>query len=65
MPASFGKAGVISGVTILVHPTSPGFPQRWILRQARSMQNPVYPGREPVPLSDEKPLTLRYRLVLP
>jgi hypothetical protein len=64
MRGTFGKDDAISGVTILVHPTTPGFPQRWILRQARSMQNPVYPGREPVPLAAEQPTVLRYRLVL-
>lgn len=54
----------ISGIAMLTHPTTPGFPQPWILRRAGSMQNPVYPGAAPVPLSMEKPLVLRYRLVL-
>lgn len=53
-----------SGIAMLTHPTTPGFPQPWILRRSGSMQNPVYPGAEPVPLSTEKPLVLRYRLVL-
>lgn len=54
----------ISGVAMLIHPTTPGFPQPWILRQSKSMQNPVYPGATPVPLSMTKPLVLRYRLVI-
>jgi len=58
------QAGKVSGVAILTHPSLPGFPQRWILRKSRSMQNPVYPGRDPVLLSREKPLVLRYRLVV-
>ncbi len=62
--ARFGQTADVSGMTILCHPTVPGFPQPWILRQSRSMQNPVYPGREAIPLSLEKPLVLRYRLVL-
>ncbi len=53
-----------SGLTILCHPSSAGFPQRWILRRRGSMQNPVYPGQEPVALSKTDPLVLRYRLVL-
>lgn len=53
-----------TGITILTHPTTPGFPQRWILRRARSMQNAVYPGRTPVPLSPKVPLTLRYRVII-
>ena len=36
----------------------------WILRRKRSMQNAVYPGRQPVPLSTEKPTRLKYRLVI-
>ena len=56
--------GEPSGLTVLCHPTVPGFPQRWILRRKGSMQNPVYPGREPVALSREKPLVFRYRLVV-
>ena len=62
--ARYGDGNEISGVTILCHPSSPGFPQRWILRSARSMQNPVYPGREAVTLSTDEPLVLRYRLIL-
>lgn len=54
----------ISGVTVLCHPSLPGFPQKWILRKARSMQNPVFPGRTPVALSIEEPLELRYRLIV-
>ena len=56
--------GRTSGLTILCHKSSPGYPQRWILRRKGSAQNPVYPGRHPVPLSREKPLVLRYRLII-
>jgi hypothetical protein len=62
--ARYGDGDQLDGVSILCHPSNPGFPQRWILRDARSMQNPVYPGREPVPLSTTEPLVLRYRLVV-
>jgi len=54
----------ISGVTMLTHPATPGFPQPWILRRRASMQNPVYPGATAVSLSMEKALVLRYRLVI-
>lgn len=54
----------ISGVAMLTHPSSPGFPQPWILRKSGSMQNPVYPGATPVLVSMETPLALRYRLVI-
>ncbi len=54
----------LSGVAILQHASLPGYPQRWILRRQASMQNPVWPGREPAPLSTTEPLVLKYRLVL-
>ena len=60
----FGKDGNTSGLTILCHNSSPGYPQRWILRRKGSAQNPVYPGRHPVGLSRDKPLVLRYRLII-
>ena len=62
--ANGNRKGSTSGVTILCHPSLPGFPQMWILRKARSMQNPVYPGRTPVKLPTKEPLELRYRLVV-
>ncbi len=62
--APWGPDGATSGVTILIHPDTPGFPPPWILRRQGSMQNPVFPGAEPVPLSMEEPLVLRYRLVV-
>ena len=60
----FGTDGNTSGLTILCHNSSPGYPQRWILRRKGSAQNPVYPGRHPVVLPCEKPLILRYRLII-
>ena len=60
---SYGASGK-SGLTILTHPTSAGFPQQWILRAKGSMQNAVYPGRHPVAISRDRPLLLNYRLVL-
>jgi len=61
---NLGNNGKTSGLAILCHSSSPGYPQRWILRRKGSCQNPVYPGRDPVPLSKEKPLVLRYRLII-
>lgn len=51
------------GVLILDHPDNPGYPQTWILRKARSMQNVKFPGREPVTLDSQNPLTLKYSVV--
>ena len=64
LTASYGGRAGLSGLTILSHPQAPRKPPRWILRRSGSMQNHVYPGRRPVQLSQEKPLTLRYRLLV-
>ena len=60
---SYGTSGK-SGLTVLTHPSTTGFPQHWILRARASMQNPVYPGREPVAVPRDRPVVLRYRIVL-
>ena len=57
-----GHAG--SGVLIISHPDNPGHPPEWIIRKARSMQNPVYPGRIPVKMSPNHPVSLKYRIVI-
>ena len=57
-------SGKTSGIAMLAHPSLPVFPPPWILRDRASMQNPVYPGREPVLVSRAQPVVLRYRLVV-
>ncbi|MEZ6129664.1 MAG: DUF6807 family protein [Planctomycetaceae bacterium] len=52
------------GFAMLCHPENPGFPEPWILRSERSMQNAVYPGATAVALPTDSPLRLRYRLVV-
>ena len=56
--------GQLSGITMMVHPSHPGFPLKWILRAQRSMQNPQWPGRQPVTLPQGKSVVLRYGLLL-
>jgi hypothetical protein len=60
---SYGSSGM-SGLTVLTHPSTTGFPQPWILRAKASMQNAVYPGRQPSALPRDRPVILRYRIVL-
>ena len=64
--ASFRQDGGKSGVAILVHPSSIGYPQPWIIRAlpSKSMQNPLWPGPEPTPVTKGEEIVLRYRLVL-
>ena len=61
---SFGDTDDVSGVAILCHPSLPDFPSKWILRDKAGMQNAAYPGRVPVLVPREKPLDLRYRLII-
>lgn len=58
----FGE-GRESGVSILSHPSLPEFPPKWVLRHY-GMQNVAYPGRHAVPLSEDKPLVLRHRVLV-
>ncbi len=64
MTTPVGAGEQASHVSVFCHPKNPGFPEPWILRRARSMQNPAWPGREPVELSTKTPTSLRYQLVL-
>ena len=64
MSGPLGKNGEISGVTMMCHPSTPNYPAPWILRQKTSMQNVVYPGRDLVTVPMDKPIVLRYRLLI-
>jgi hypothetical protein len=59
-----GRFGRNAGVVVIGHRDNPGHPQPWILRAKDSMQNPVYPGSEPVRVPQGDGLVLRYRLVI-
>lgn len=56
--------GERKGVAIMVHPSHPDSPLKWILRAKGSMQNPRWPGQHAVALSTKEETRLRYRLVL-
>jgi hypothetical protein len=58
-----GREKPKNGVAVLGSPLNPEPRQQWILRKEKSMQNIVYPGRAPVPLT-KKGLWLRYRLII-
>lgn len=64
--ADFGGRDGPSGVAVLVHPASAGYPQAWILRSPAtpSMQNPVWPGPVAALLPRGQETRLRYRLVV-
>ena len=64
--AAFGEFDKKSGLAILVHPSTVGYPQPWILRSSsmKSMQNSVWPGPDMVLLPKHVEIFLRYRVVL-
>jgi hypothetical protein len=61
---SIGKNGNKGGIVIIDSPENLGYPQSWILREKNSMQNVVFPGRECIPVSINKPLVLNYSLLV-
>jgi hypothetical protein len=62
--ADFGKNSGVSGLTILCHHTNPNYPEPWILRQKGSMQNIVFPGQNRISVPVDKPVILRYRIII-
>ncbi len=52
------------GLILMDHPDNKGYPNQWILRKKNSMQNIKYPGRTPVQLDRNDPLTLKYRIIV-
>ncbi len=62
--ASFGKKGKLAGLSLLCHPNTPNYVAPWILRQKESMQNIVFPGKDRIKLSADKPLVLYYRIIV-
>ena len=57
------NAGLTS-VSVLTHPGSSGFPQPWILRKQRAMQNAVFPGSSLHALVLGEPVLLKHRMIL-
>ena len=64
MVTTFMEGGSESGVAVFCHPSNPGFPQPWVIRKRRSMQNVVSPGRQPIPIPQDQPIVLRYRVII-
>jgi hypothetical protein len=62
--APFGKSKKVSSVKLVCGKDSQNYPQPWILRQHRSMQNIVFPGRELVEVLLNKPLKLSYTIYI-
>lgn len=54
----------VSGVAIMMNPSYPSAPQKWILRAKGSMQNAAFPGNQAFAMKKGKWLELRYRMVI-
>ncbi|WP_228850601.1 DUF6807 family protein [Aegicerativicinus sediminis] len=55
-----------SGIAILCNSNNPYYPENWILRSEKSMQNAVYPypGSRIIEVPQDKPIVLEYRLII-
>ncbi|MDD4108438.1 MAG: PmoA family protein [Prolixibacteraceae bacterium] len=61
---SMGAGGKKAGVVVLDHPENPGYPQPWILRSQKSMQNAAFPGNKVVEIPTDKPMVLKYSVLV-
>jgi hypothetical protein len=61
---SLGKDGGQAGIVIISDNAFYKDRTPWMLRQSGSMQNAVFPGREPIQVSQENPTVLRYRMLI-
>ncbi|WP_167618268.1 PmoA family protein [Maribellus sediminis] len=59
-----GRNCNLIGLAMLCHPETPNYPESWILRKEPSMQNLVFPGREKIPVPQDQPINLYYRLII-
>ncbi len=58
------KGGNKSGITIMMDPNYSQPFHGWILRKKNSMQNPAFPGREPIKLEMDNPCRMRYMMLI-
>ncbi len=59
-----GKDGKMAGIMMICHPSNPDFPEKWIIRKERSMQNCAWPGNRTVDIPKSKPLILSYSVII-
>jgi hypothetical protein len=64
MEGALLKNGNKGGVVICSDPSNPSPSNQWILRKSASMQNAAYPGRKPIAIPIDQPLTLKYTLLV-
>ncbi len=59
-----GETGKMAGIMIVCQPSNPDYPQKWIIRNEKSMQNCAWPGNTTVEISKSKPLLLNYSVII-
>ncbi len=60
----FLKGNKPGGVVIIANESNPEPNKSWILRKSASMQNAVFPGKTAFPIPFDKPLILKYSLII-
>jgi hypothetical protein len=64
MGGSILKNGKRGGIVMLDHPENLDYPQGWILRERKSMQNAAWPGNKLITISTKDVLVLKYSLIV-
>jgi hypothetical protein len=64
MEGSILKNGKRGGIVMVDHPENPDYPQGWILRERKSMQNAAWPGNQLIAISTKDALVLKYSLIV-
>jgi len=59
-----GKDSKLAGIMMVCHSSNPDFPQKWIIRKEKSMQNCAWPGNATVEIPGSKPLILNYSVII-
>jgi len=59
-----GEGDKLAGIMMVCHPSNPDFPQKWIIRKEKSMQNCAWPGNTTVGIKVSEPLVLNYSVII-
>ena len=59
-----GAGGKLAGIMMVDHPSNPDFPEKWIIRKEKSMQNCAWPGNTTVAIRKSQPLVLNYSVII-
>jgi len=59
-----GEKGKLAGIMMVCRSSNPDYPEKWIIRKEKSMQNCAWPGNRTVGIKVSKPLVLNYSIII-